>query len=59
MKDAFENSGLAPAEEIQPKQKGRPEWREPLPEDQSLPPLFEKPALTKPADSRQPGEKAK
>jgi hypothetical protein len=54
MKDALEKSGMAPPEEPKakpPTKREQKEWREPLPDDETLPPLFEAPALTKPIES--------
>ncbi len=54
LKDALEKSGLAPgAGKDKPKPQTAAEkrkWREPLPDDETLPPLFEAPALTKPTE---------
>ncbi len=45
MKDALRKSGLAPPEE---KARGRAkQFREELPDDETLPPLFDPPASTK------------
>ena len=56
MKEALEKSGVTPpAEEPQGKPKTRREkqaWREPLPDDETLPPLFDAPALIKPNESK-------
>jgi hypothetical protein len=60
LKDALSKSGLTPPEEPPAKPKGKREkqkWLEPLPEDESLPPLFDAPALTKPIDSKPPVKK--
>jgi len=55
LKDALAKSGLTPPEAPREKVETRRDklkWREPLPDDESLPPLFEAPALTKPIDSK-------
>ena len=58
IKDALEKSGLATPDPPKPKAKReKPKWREPLPEDETLPPLFEAPALTKPTESKPPAKK--
>jgi hypothetical protein len=60
LKEALAKSGLTPAESPKKKSEIRREkqkWREPLPEDESLPPLFEAPALTKPIESKPPAKK--
>jgi hypothetical protein len=46
MKDALRKSGLAPKEP--PKERPSKGFREELSEDESLPPLFDAPALTVP-----------
>jgi hypothetical protein len=60
LKDALAKSGLTPAEAPKPaapKGKEKREWREPLPDDETLPPLFDAPALTKPIESKPPAKK--
>jgi hypothetical protein len=55
MKDALTRSGLAAPEETAEKPKTgkkKPDWAEPLSDDESLPPLFDAPALTKPVESK-------
>jgi hypothetical protein len=55
LKDALAKSGLTPAEPPKPappKGKEKREWLEPLSEDETLPPLFDAPALTKPIESK-------
>ena len=48
LKDALKKSGLAPADAPRPRApKG---WREELPDDESLPPPFEAPAITTAVD---------
>ncbi len=52
MKDALEKSGVAPPADETPKPKLEKKlWKEALPDDEKLPPLFEAPALTKPTGS--------
>ena len=62
MKEALAKSGLTPAEPPKKKAGSRREkekWLAPLPEDESLPPLFEAPALTKPTEPKPPEKKKK
>lgn len=46
MKDALRKSGLAPKEPV--KERPSKTFREELPDDETLPPLFDAPALTVP-----------
>lgn len=46
MKDALRKSGIVP-EEPKPPARGAKGFREELPDDETLPPLFEPPASTK------------
>jgi hypothetical protein len=51
LKDALKKAGLAPAEQAAPKpKKTKSGWREDLPADETLPPLFEAPPLTTAVD---------
>ena len=49
IKDALEKSGLA-VPEPKPPQRDAKKWREELPDDETLPPLFDAPALIKPTE---------
>jgi hypothetical protein len=53
MKDALRKSGLVPEEPKPPARRAK-EFLEELPDDETLPPLFEPPASTK-LHPRQPG----
>ena len=52
MKDALRKSGLTPADP--PPAKARKGWREELPDDESLPPAFDAPAITTAVDPSAP-----
>ena len=53
MKDALKKSGLAPADPVPPKARKKG-WREELPDDETLPPAFEAPALATAVDPSAP-----
>jgi hypothetical protein len=56
LKDQMAKAGLVPAEP--PKTPAdKKKWKEELPEDETLPPLFDAPALTKPTSAPNPGKK--
>jgi hypothetical protein len=56
MKDELAKSGLIPPEPVKPPLEKK-EWLEELPDDESLPPPFDAPALTKPTGSAPPPKK--
>ena len=59
MKDAFKKSGLAPAEApAAPAKPSKSGYREELSDDESLPPRFEAPALTRTAPRAEPAAPA-
>ena len=55
MKDALRKSGLTPADP--PPSKARKGWREELPDDETLPPAFDAPAITTAVDPSAPPAK--
>jgi hypothetical protein len=50
MKDELEKTGLIPPEPVKPPLEKK-EWLDELPDDETLPPRFDAPALLKPSGS--------
>jgi hypothetical protein len=61
MKDKLEQAGLVAPEPVKPPadKNDKKKWLEPLPDDESLPPPFDAPALIKPTGSAPPVTKKK